>query len=159
MIIWEILGVILVALIIIGIVSIKKSAQKAANRCTQLFMEIDAKYGKLIEKSITLALLQDNNSDFNMQSFIDDSIIVIKPEIEGLIANINSIDISSASIEYNSTYFKNAISITESLFTKSYNANNKKISKSDEDELYEAFKDAIKSDLTRRKLDLKIGNI
>jgi len=157
--IFGIIGIVLAGLILLGLIVSKTEAKSAAAKARTLLQELDLKYGDFVEKRINLTILDKNTLDINKEEVLHECMDLIKPEIEGLIAIINSTKTSTVNINYLSTYFKSPVSFVESFFEKSTKNEGKQLLNTDEDQLFESFRDTINSDLTKRLLDLKTGSI
>lgn len=155
---WAILGIVLVGLIILGVVTNKMEAKKASKKAASLFKHIDTKYENFVEKSISYNILNKEKLKFDIDKLCFETMQLIKPEIQSLIALINSTSTDEVSLDYNSRHFNSVVSYAESFFTKSKKSKDKMLSKEDENKFYESFEDAITADLKTRALDLKSGN-
>jgi hypothetical protein len=130
----------------------------AGKKTALLLKSIDEKYEDFVVNYIANNIVEQNKFDLDKDELAHSALVVIKPEIEGIIAHINSTSSTDVPINYNSKYFKNIASIARTLFDKRHKTQHE-VSQADEHKLYTAFQDAIEADLTRRLLNLKVGNV
>lgn len=154
-----IISVVLIILFVIAAFMGDKAGKKAGKRARKLLMVIDSKYQDFIEKRITYNILKNESLDLDIETVAEEAMVIIKPDISGLIAHINGTTYSTAEVSYDSVYFRNAVSLTNEFYGKSRENRGKVLTNEDEQEYYGSFKDAIKSDLSKRLLDLKTGNL
>ncbi len=122
-----------------------------------LVQSADEKYEEFIQKYIVNMIVEHQKFDIDIHKLSHKAMVILKPEIDALIGHINSTSYSAVKLKYISKYFKNAVSISESYFEKRNKNKQLLLSQNDREMLYEAFLDAIKSDLTSRLLDLDDG--
>jgi hypothetical protein len=130
----------------------------AGKKTALLLKAIDEKYEDFVLNYIANNIVEQNNFDLDKYELVHTVLVVIKPEIESIIAHINSTSSTDVPIKYNSKYFKNIAPIARTLFDKRHKTQHE-VSQMDENKLYTAFQDAIEADLTRRLLNIKAGNI
>ena len=141
-------------LLIIGLFVNKQEAKKVNKKNYLLLSNIDKKYEDFIQKSITASILENNSIEINKESLLNEALIILKPEISGLIASINSVANSQVSINYESPYFNSCVAVIQSFYTK--RAKDKiALNDSEKESIFSTFKDAINSDISHRILDLK----
>ncbi len=128
---------------------------------------LDEHYDSTVEKHKTL-LLMENTDDKNavilteeaMKQYVEEAFIILKPEIDTLIGQINSKSFGEIKTDYEPRYFRNLVSITEALIEKRRRTGTgEQLSERDEAKLYAAVKEAILADLKERALNWKIGNL
>ncbi len=153
--IWEIIIIVTVALLVVGLIMNYNSAKTASKKAAQLLQIIDKKYVEFINKRISMSIISNDSVDFDTDSIIAETLVLLKPDIEGLIGLINSTSVSNINIQYLSEHFQSLTTITDSMFTASYRSKDKKLAKAEEQDYLQAFKDSIAADLSRRILDLK----
>lgn len=127
--------------------------KKIAIKTEEFLKELDEKYEEFIDKSLNLAFLQKSNEEIDLEKISQNAFTVLKPEIDGLIAWINSCNYSNIRLNYTSRFFKGVAALTASFFKKNGGNPYTRLSDKEEKKLQQAFKDAIASDLTRRILD------
>jgi hypothetical protein len=168
---------ILIALsAIIGIAAYfgDKLSKNAASKATELLVGMEEHYLNFLEKQKTLFLLsakqhlQDNTEEISMtaveltpeqlQTTIDELFVIIKPEIDALIGHINATNLSDVKMQSNSRFFRNVAHIAESFYEKRKNSK-EPLTERDEEKMYSAVKDAIRSDLKERIVNWQLGNM
>ncbi len=154
---YYVLPITLVGFILV-LIAASKDEKKIAAKTEVLFKEIDEKYQAFINNKINLDILSmsTNNKVMNIDNVLDEAFIIIKPDIDGILSYIESVNMASIKLKHESIYFKGATSLAQSYFRKT--ANNTSISQQDTIRFYEAFKDAIRSDLTRRLSEMQTRN-
>ena len=135
-----------------------KEQKKLSARTNLLMEEIDNKYEDFIEKRLNMALLKQEKEVFDIEKLHKNAFIILKPEIDGLMAFINAYTRLYDSSMYHSKYFKSIIPIIVSILKKMEQKGYSSLSAQDEKKIYTAFQDAIRADLTQRVLDLNAGN-
>lgn len=143
-----------------------KLSKGVGNKATTLIEMLDAHYDSTIEKHKTLLLMENSGeatsavilSDDAMQRYVEEAFVILKPDIDALIGQINSTSLSDVKIAYEPRYFKNLAFISEALFEKRRKTG-EHLSERDEAKLYAAVKEAMLSDLKERALNWKIGNL
>ncbi|MCU0448073.1 MAG: hypothetical protein MUE85_24495 [Microscillaceae bacterium] len=130
----------------------------AGKQASLILKAIDEKYEDFVNNYIANNIVEQNKFEIDKEELAHTVLIVIKPEIESIIAHINATSSTDVPISYQSKYFKNIASIARTLFDKRHKTQHE-ISPTDESKLYAAFQDAIDADLTRRLVGLKAGNI
>ena len=123
----------------------------------ELLKEIDDKYTSFIKKRIRLSVLEDRSIEDEREEIIEEAMTVLQPEINELIAHINASMAGGLKTNHKSPYFRSAVSTVNHLFTKSGKNPDKALTIEDIEQLNEAFRTGIASDLTQRILDLKTG--
>ena len=128
-------------------------------RAKALFRSLDKKYESFIKKSIASSMIGREDYQLDIERLLRDSLLVIKPDIEAIIAHINATDMSGVKLIKASRFFKNAANISEEFYEKRSLNKEQPLDQDDIDRFNMAFKDAIIADLTQRKVDLKLGKI
>ncbi len=149
---------ILILGFIIALYAAGKDEKRIVQKTESLFQEIDEKYNNFIEKSLNLEILSQKEHSFDVNQVTEQCFTVIKADIDGIVSFINSVTYESIGLRHSSIYFKGATSMAQSFFRKTGSGPEKTLSKEDVQAFYESFTDAIKSDLTRRLLDLRANN-
>ncbi len=148
---------IVVLLIFLGFLG-NQEAKKTTKKIKKYLTALEDKYEDFIEKRLTLSILKKDTFDVDVDDILRQSIVIMKPEIEGILSDINATDLSTITVNANLKYFSNAVSLVNSLFQKSRAAEDKQLSPEDEESLYECVKDAIRADIAKRVLDFKTRN-
>lgn len=155
------LMIILVGVAILaGLVSFGyKLSQKAGKEAQKIIESADERYQDFVEKYLANLVLEGKevDLDFKLKEILHHAFVVLKPEIDGLIAHINATSLSDVKIKYDSPYFRNVCNVAQMLYEQRHKNNSLLVSDMDKDRLYEAFKDAIRADLMQRMLALKAG--
>lgn len=151
--------VILVVLFIVAAIAGTKSSKKAGQKAADLLREIDNKYAEFADQKTSLSIIENNELKIDEEEFAEKAFGILKPRIDGLIVFINKVNYSNVDVELQANYFQNVASYIEHAFDQSQENEKKELTKEQETEIYEAFKDAIKADITQRKLDARTGNI
>lgn len=136
----------------------EREQKKIAQQTEFLLREIDHKYENFIHKRLDLAVLKQEDADAIINDMSKKAFVILKPEIDGIMAFINATQYSNISVQPNSKYFKGPASLASAYFRKTSKSKTASLNLQDEAKFREAFIDSIKSDLTQRHLDLKAGN-
>ena len=137
----------------IGVYMSNQAGKKAAG----IIRRIDQKYDDYINKYLSYSITHGEDQDIDHQELCDKLLVVLKPEVESLVAHMNTTDISGVKISYKSPYFQNVARISEELFEKRNKYKDTPLNKEDSKKLYTALVDAIEADLTQKLLNLKTG--
>ena len=131
----------------------------ASLRAQALFRSLDKKYESFVRKSITSEMVGQEDYRIDTEKLMEETLLVIKPDIEAIIAHINATDVSDVRVKRASKFFKNAARISEEFYEKRNKNKRNSLTQNDINRFNLAFKDAIIADLTQRKVDLKLGKI
>ena len=145
-------------LFIIAAIAGSADSNRAGRKAAKILKTIDKKYNDYIEKRINLNILQKDQIDIEEVKLIEDTITILTPEIEALIAHINATIYSSVEVKHNSPYFENAVSLAEEYFRKTGKSETKNLSKKEADKLFASIKAGVTSDLKQRILNMKTLN-
>jgi len=129
-------------------------AKNAGKRVAQMLSQIDKKYEDLVEKEIAGTVLNDESLDIKVDKIMSNVTVYLKPDVHALIDFISSTNYSTVNVRYQSKYFTNLVSLSEKMFGISKRT--KGLTHENEEEFFEAIQDAIKSDLLKRSIDLRI---
>lgn len=157
MVFLEFIGILLLIVAILAFFGFRLS-HNAGKKAAKIIKTIDEKYLDYIEKSMSSYLLSEKNDEIDTQKICEEALIILKPEVDAVISHINATDLSDVKINYESIFFKNTVTLAESFFEKRHKRNTDLISQNDIDKFYQAVKDAVKADVTRRVIDWKTGN-
>lgn len=151
--------IILVALAVAGllILGVTLSA-RAGRRGKILAKNLDIKYIEFIETTITNTIVDRQDLETELNSITEKAKILLKPEVDSLIAHINATDLSDVHLNYESECFNNVVSLAESFYEKRHKKKHP-LSQEDEKKLYKALEDGIRADLVRRSTKLLSGNL
>lgn len=164
----------IIAEILIGIIALggilalygNKLSNSAGNKAGEALQRLDEHYDSYIEKQKTLLLLENNGepqagviSNDALSHYVEEVFSIVKPDIDALIGQINSTNLSDVKVTVKVRYFRNVASIAEALFEKRRNLGVGAVTEKDEEKIYQAVKDAILADLKERALNWKIGNM
>jgi len=152
---WTIIITATIVLLIVLGIFISKDTKKQAKKAKELIKAFDKKYADYINAKVNYSIIKNNDEKIDKELMKNEVMIILKPDISGLISFINSSDYSSVSVNYKSSYFNNVVSLTEELFNKKGKNKNDLLSDEDEKDLFTAFEDAIISDLTNRILNIE----
>lgn len=155
--IWILLIIILLVAVAIFAYFGNRESNKAGQEAAILMQQIENKYNDFIERKIMNRILTYSNFDLNQSKIVEEALILLKPDIEGIISHINSTTYSSAKVEFIARYFTNIPPLINEMFIKSTKNPNNRLTKDDENEFYRAIEDSIKSDLLMRSTELKDG--
>lgn len=154
--VWLIIIIILVVVLFFVFARIGGKASKEAGReAARLLAKIEQKYDEFLDRKIRNRILTYSDFDINKDKIIDDALIILKPDIDGLIAHINATIYSSARTSYSATFFTNIPHLVNEMFVKSKKNKDNNLTKAEEEEMHNAFKDAIKADILQRLVRLR----
>lgn len=144
---------VITALAILGFQLSANAGKKAGG----ILKNVDKKYADFIERYLSNKIVNNEEENLDREELMNDVMVLLKPEIDGLLAHINATELSDVKIKYSTKFFQNALNISEELFERR-NSSKAPLNARDMDRFYESFKDAIRADLTRRLLNLKAGD-
>jgi hypothetical protein len=157
MILYGLLGAIL--FIIIAAAAGSRDARKKAIDAGNRIKLMESKYEDYIEAHITNYILEENGLEVDGEELSKDVLRVIRPDLDGLISLINSTIYSSVVMNYSASYFPNLVTLTEEYFRQSQKNKYKRLTKAEEETFRNSALDAVKADIQKRLLDLKIGDL
>ena len=134
-------------------------AKKAGKKVSQGLKNLEQKYNDYVSKSINSFILKQDHLDIDHDLLLQQSLQVLKPDIDALIFHINASKNKYIQLTYESVYFRNAAAILENLTADNQRPAAKNLSDVEKESIYNAFADAIKSDLLSRTLTLKTGQV
>lgn len=134
-----------------------KESKKAGEKAGKLLGKIEDKYNDYVDRELTQAVLREEQLSADREKILEELSLVLKPDIEALIAFINSTVYSGARTNYQARYLSNIPHVVNELFEKSRKSKESVLDTEDERRLYEAFRTGIKSDLTQRLNNLESG--
>ncbi|NJO02487.1 MAG: hypothetical protein HC880_13070 [Bacteroidia bacterium] len=120
--------------------------------------KVDEKYEDFVNLYFNMSILKSENGPINLESISQEAFTILKPEIDGIIAFINATTYSNIPVKHQSPYFSSTASLASAYFRKTGQSNTQTLSREDEKKFTEAFRDAIKADLTRRTMELRARN-
>jgi len=138
--------------------------KKFVGRCKSLLKNLDAKYESFIKKHIAVNVLESGKTD-RFDEFIEDVMVVIKPELDALADHVARSDSGGVTINYPSRYFNNVVSWVEVQLRRREDRTTPDedtyalIDSKELENLYGFARDAVNADLEMRELDFKMGNI
>ena len=151
-----IVAVIVLFLLIITIVKFiqdNSENKKIKKRLKNVFKELENDYENFIQRILDYELIKNENFNLDIQQITSQAITIFKPYIESLFAIANSTKITkSLNLHIKSEHFKNLYFITEKLLMYKL-----PLTTFEKDELYQAFTNAIKADISKRLLQLQTG--
>lgn len=156
MILYGLLGIII--FIVFAAAMGSRDARKKAAQAAGRLKALEVKYNDYAEKYIRNHLLEVHNLEVDVELLAKDCLQIIKPDLDGLIALINSNTYSIVQIDYTADYFPNLAGLTEDYFRQSQKNKSRRLSPEEEENFRNIALDAIQADLKKRLLDLKIGS-
>lgn len=146
--------VLLVTLAVIGLLAFVggRVAVVDGKQAAKIIESLDRKYESFIEsrKSFLMAKQQ------SIENFVDEVMKIVKPEIEALVRHVTQSIYTGVKIPYVSTYFKNIVSLAESLYELK---NHKNVREEYLRKFLQLCREAIESDLRRRYGLMEMGRI
>lgn len=155
---WEIIliiGGVFVVIFIIALIASSFDTKRASKKAIEILKNLEKKYEDYVERRINLNILKNDEINIEQSKLVDDTIIILTPEIEALVAHINATIYSSIEIDYEAKYFKNMVTLAEQFFRKTGDSKTKNLNKKDVDKLFASVKSSIISDLKRRILNME----
>ncbi|GAB4407194.1 MAG: hypothetical protein OHK0053_33760 [Microscillaceae bacterium] len=149
-------GAFLVAIVILLLIYAGRDEKRIIRQTEQFFKELDQKYEDYVEKKLNLAVVSQDNQDADLDTMLRQVFTILKPNVDGILAYVNSITYSSIALKHQTRYFKGASTLTQELFRST--GDGKAMTEADRKRFYESFQDAIRADLTQRLIDLKANN-
>lgn len=157
MILYTILGVIV--LFIIAAAAASRDSKKIAEKVALRIASLEKKYKNYVDQYVTNHVLKDGNLEVNMELLVVDVMAHLKPEVDGLVALINSTIYEAVSIDCESEFFPNVVALSEDYFRQSRKNKDKRLSEEEEENLSNTLKDAVIADLKSRLLRLEMGDL
>lgn len=154
---WIIAAIVVGVILIAGFIINQKESKSASDKAKKLLTSIEKQYNDFVDKRIRYSILKDDNIEPDPASFTEEAMVIIKPDIQSLIALINSTEVDAVSVNYESEIFGNMVAQIEGFFREVKKNSSKKLDGQQEQKLYQGFSDAIHADLAKRLLDLKSG--
>ncbi len=97
-------------------------------------------------------------SSAQINAIIDDILVILKPEIDGLAGKINAGTFTAGKAAEKLRVFRHLAPIAEA-FVERRKSTGEHLSERDEEKLYAAVKDALRADLQERIINWKLGEI
>ncbi|NJL13038.1 MAG: hypothetical protein HC913_08615 [Microscillaceae bacterium] len=144
------------AIIILLLIYAGRDEKRIIRQTEQFFKELDQKYEDYIDKKLNLAVVFQDKQEADIDAILKQVFTILKPNVDGILAYVNSITYSSIGLKHQTRYFKGASSLTQELFRST--GDGKTMTEEDRKRFYESFQDAIRADLTQRLIDLKANN-
>ena len=157
MILYGLLGGIV--LVVIAAFAGTRDARKKAMDARARIEKMEAKYDDYIKKHLQNHILEENDLQIDADQLAKDVMVVIRPDLAGLISLINSTIYSSVHLDYTAQFFPNLVGLTEEFFRQSQKNKSKRLSEIEEQYYRATALDAIQADIQKRLLDLKIGDL
>ena len=142
-----VLLIVLIYIIVSTVFGKNKNFVKAG-KVKLLFKKIDKKYAYFLKKNIDGVFLTSDNYKNEIDRLLNLSYMILKPEVKSIYTIIKLSGQKVVKIDYESDYFENSLAISEALYNR--NSKNSKLTKTDEDDFYNSFKEVIKSDLLQK---------
>ncbi len=142
------------------------SGRRHARRIGGMIRALDDKYESYVRKNITLNVLEAERAE-DLGRFIDDVMVVIKPELDALIRHVNHPASCRGPVDAPSRYFTNVVSALEYHLRCHGDGPPRGDVVSDAaplttgqiEDIRRSARDAVRADLEVRELDLKMGTI
>ncbi|MEM6724564.1 MAG: hypothetical protein AAF598_11030 [Bacteroidota bacterium] len=135
----------------------QQEAKKIGERAGELIQDIDDQYESFVNTKLLLAAKEDV-LDLSTETLTEEAMLILKPSIDGLLAYVEGASkYATVPIEYYSRYFRNIVPTTESYFSRKYAKQQLEFDLNERVDFSLAFEDAIKSDISKRFLELKAG--
>lgn len=128
---------------------------EAGNKAGKILEKLDTDYEEFIHEIIAYEVSK-GNFEIKKEEITEKIWTFIKPDIEGLFAYINSVELHDVRIKYNSKYFNSLTHAAENLFQKRKKTQNT-LDEKDKKNLIEVSKNAIEADITKKLLRLNSG--
>lgn len=116
------------------------------------FLEIESLYESLVKKRLTLSILEDRNPEKEKKAIAKEVMEILRPEIQLLLAHIQTQVEPNAKLGVSSRYFRLALSMAESMVRRGAD---QEISLSEIEGFFKAFEEGVQADISRRIIDLK----
>jgi hypothetical protein len=156
MILYFLLGAIV--LLIIGAVAGTRESNQKAKLVGERILKMEEKYAHFVDNYIAGHILQKNDFGVNVEELIEDALVVIHPDIKGIIMLTKSKIYTTITIDIVSDYFPNLVSLAENFFNKNQKNKLESVAKDQELVYLEAAREAIAADVKKRLIDLNVKN-
>jgi hypothetical protein len=133
-----------------------RAAQLTTNagiRAGEFINTIDLRYEDVVEQRIEAHGIAPETA-IDTESWIEDLFVMMKPDIDALLAHINATDDTAVKVQYTSRFFNNAVGLSDAFFAWRSRHPEQMLSGEQEQKMYTAFKDAMRADLRQRLLAL-----
>jgi hypothetical protein len=128
-----------------------QSSKQAGLKAAELINNAELHYDTTIEQRLQLAT--QNGEMLELEALVEELFVMIKPEIDSLLAHINATDANlEVTIPYTSRYFNNAVTLAEAYFAWRNKNKTQLLSDGNEEKMYRIVKDALRADIQRRLL-------
>lgn len=132
-------------------------SRRARKKATLLLQDIDRKYADYLQRRLTLAAIEDKDIASELVDIQEQGMIILRPEIDGLVAYINATSSPFVTLTYRSPFFSNAVALVEELFAASRQNVSKVLSDDQIERLRGSFSSGIEADIASRILSYKTG--
>ncbi|MCP4442311.1 MAG: hypothetical protein GY810_25670 [Aureispira sp.] len=146
-------------LFVIAAVSATRDSKKIAENVAQRMTALETKYESYVEKYMTKHVLKDQNLEIDMDLLVIDVMEYLKPDVDGILALINSTIYSSVTLDCESEYFPNIVALSEDYFRQSQKNKSKRLSEEEVANFNNTLQDAVVADLKGRMLRLEMGDL
>jgi len=133
-----------------------KLAEGHSKKAALIIENAETKYEEYMEAYFADAYLTQPNETLDIALLVKECFVLIKPDIDALVAHINSESLSGVKVKYVPRYFINIASLLEELAERRNRYGDEPLSFDEIQKLYQAIEDAIKADCIKRKLHFKI---
>lgn len=151
------IAVILIIFLIFVLIGMS-FASKIGKKSGKVIQAMDQKYDNYIKKVITIQVLK-KDEETDLTDLIEDLIVILRPEIEALVSLVNTNDMSDVKVKYESTYFRNIVTLLESFFHNLNIPKHRTLTDQEIEQLYNQVRQALRADFEIREIDLKMGKI
>ncbi|MEZ4772080.1 MAG: hypothetical protein R3D00_02780 [Bacteroidia bacterium] len=148
--------IFLLLLIFIALVVVlfryRKHSRGIMQNIRNQFQEIESMYESLVKKRLSLSILEDRNPEKEKKAIAEEVMAILRPEIQLLIAHIQTQVVPDAKLGYSPRYFRLAKSLAENMVQR---GSGQEISLSEIEGFFKAFEEGVQADISRRIIDLK----
>ncbi|MCS6821803.1 MAG: hypothetical protein NZ551_08030 [Microscillaceae bacterium] len=139
----------------------RQTSLSAGKRGADFIADIEQKYIQFASQSLSAAVLQNKEMDTAQlaKTVEEEALVILKPEVEALIAYINRTDASNVKIKYKAKVFKNLALLTEEFLEMRNKDNTFTLGKKEEDRLMDYLRDAIRANLVQLFLDFRLHRL
>jgi hypothetical protein len=126
----------------------------AGVRAGEFINTIELRYDDIVEQRMEQQTEQGAASQLTLdvEQFIEDVFVMVKPELEALLAHINTTDEAQVKVQYTSRFFTNVVALADAYFAWRGKHPEEMLSREQDEKMYTAFKDAMRADVRQRLL-------
>lgn len=134
-----------------------KQIKIAKRQTISILQKLEAKYQQIIQQRMTLLVLEDKDMESEQAAIEEEVLTILQPEVEALLAHVNTLDVKDSALGYNSSVFSNLPRLTEDFLEQRQKNPSLKLGQNHQDQVIQALNSGMKADFAQRVLNWKTG--